>query len=402
LLGWQIPPALNQQFAAQKPAFDGAYKHYLQGQGYLYRFDHGDNINKALASFQAAIAIDSNYGDAYVGLAEAQLRNFIETQNTDLLMSMANTVIQLEKIDGGHPLLSYLQGELKFNQGEYNNAVKLFEKSISLQSSFLKAYIGLSKSFVQLGELPQAEKTLLTAYNLMPNNSAVLLTLGAFHYRHGNYNRAIKYFEFIALQAPNNYIAYLNISACHYLNGNIDKAIVAAQQALTIQKNSTIYSNLGTYYFILKNYEQAVEAFEQMISLNDSDYINWGNLADAYRFANNYKYLKAFNEAIPLAEEALLLNPNNKNAIASLGYYYANLENVEKAIFYAKQISKKDTGSDIFLIAAAYARLNIKPAAINYLSLAINNNYSTAEIANSPLFESLKSEPEYLKLMKEY
>jgi len=400
LLGWQIPPALNQQFAAQKPAFDGAYKHYLQGQGYLYRFDHDDNINKSLAAFQAAIAIDSNYGDAYVGLAEAQLRNFIETNNAALLMPMENTVAQLKKVDDGHPLLSYLQGELKLNQGDYNNAVKLFNQSIQHQTTFLKAYTGLSDAYIALGELVKAEGTLLEAYSVLPNNNTVLANLGVFHYSNGDYNRALEYFELLAQQTPNNYIAYLNISACYYLNGDIQKAIVAAQQALTIQKNATVYSNLGTYYFILKNYEQAVEAFEKMISLNDSDYINWGNLADAYRFANNPKYLKTFKQAIILAEQAIMLNPSNKYAVALLAYYYANLGDIGQTNFYAKQISTNDLGENQFFIAAAYARLQMNKAALNYLTLAIDNNYSIAEIANSPLFDNLKNEGEYRQLMK--
>jgi serine/threonine-protein kinase len=402
LLGWQIPAELTARFAAQKPAFDGAYKDYLQGRGYLYRFDHDDNINKALGAFQAAIDLDPNYADAYVGLAEAQLRSFIETQDATLLIPMVNTVAQLHKIDGNHPLLSYLQGELKLNQGEYSRAAKLFKNSISVQPSFLKAYIGLSKSFVQLGELSQAEETLLTAFDLMPNNSAILLTLGAFHYGYGNYNRAIEYFELLALQAPNNYIAYLNVSACYYLNGDIEKAILAAQKSLKIQPNADIYANLGTYYFILKNYSKAIVAFENMIALNDSDYINWGNLADAYLFANNPKYRQAFKHAIVLAEQAIILNPSNKYAVALLAYYYSNLGNIDKTNFYASKISNNDLGENQFFVAAAYTRLNMNKAALNYLTLAINNNYSIAEIANSPLFDNLKSEEGYQQLMKIY
>jgi len=122
LLGWQIPVELTARFAAQKPAFDGAYKHYLAGRGYLYRFDHKDNIAKALTAFNTAISIDPNYGDAYVGLAEAQLRLFIESNDVTQLLPMATTVAQLQQIDNKHRLLSYLQAELSLNQGDYTQA----------------------------------------------------------------------------------------------------------------------------------------------------------------------------------------------------------------------------------------------------------------------------------------
>jgi serine/threonine-protein kinase len=399
ILGWKIPPALNQQFAAKKPTFDGAYKHYLQGQGYLYRFDHGDNINKALKAFQAAIEIDSNYADAYVGLAEAQRKKYIKTKDSRMLQPMLKTVARLVKIDSNHRSLSYLQGELMLYQGDYLTAINLFEKSIQLQENFFMAHHGLSDSYIKLGQLVKAEKVLLTAYEIMPNNNLALISLGAFYFEKGDYHQAIEYFELLAKKTPNNYIAYLNISACYYLNGDIEKAIIAANQSLTIRKTAYAYANIGTYYFILKNYDKAVSAYEKMIDLNANYFVYWGNLADAYRFANNEKYLAAFKKAIFLSEQALQVTPYDKEAISSLAYYYANLNNVEKTMFYANQITTKDTGEDQFFVATAFARLSMNKAAIKYLKYAIVNNYSIAEIANSPLFESLKSEPEYIQLI---
>ncbi|MGB2741911.1 MAG: protein kinase [Cognaticolwellia sp.] len=400
LLGWKIPLELSSRFAAQKPAFDGAYKYYLAGHGYLYRFDQGDNITKALAAFNKAINIDPNYGDAYVGLAETQLRHFIETKDVSLLLPIAATVKQLKQLDSSHRLLSYLQAELKLNQGDYAKALELFKKSIELQPKFLKSYIGLSNAYTQQGELIKAEQTLLRAYRLMPNNSLVISNLGAFYFSTGNYQQAIEYFQLLVLQSPNNNSAYFNLSACYYLNGEIDKAILAAEKSLSIQPNYIAYSNLGSYYFTLKDYAQAVSSFENMIALNSSDYINWGNLADAYRFADNPKYVESFQQAVTLAEHALNVNPNNKTAIASLAYYNANLGYIEKTNFYAKQITEQDIGEELFFVATAYARLKLNAMAIKYLALAINNNYSTEDIKASPLFDGIKSDSRYLALFE--
>ncbi len=399
LLGWQIPAELTARFAAQKPAFDGAYKHYLAGRGYLYRFDHEDNIAKALAAFNAAISLDPNYGDAYVGLAEAQRKQFINTQSSSVLNSMEKTVGQLVKVDPDHHLLSYLKGELMANKGDYLLAIKLFEKSVKQHANFFMSYSSLSDSYLKLGQADKAEKILLTAHERMPNNIEILISLGALNFESGNYYQAIDYFSLVAKNAPNNYIAYLNISACYYFNGDIKKAILAAQQALNIQENPNVFSNLGTYYFILKDYSKAVKAFEQMIALNDTDYMNWGNLADAYLFASNDKYSDTFRQAIILAEKALALNPNNKTAISSLAYYYANVGNSKKSVFYAEQITKNDLGENQFFIAAAYTRIHMNKAALDYIEYAINNNYSIAEIIRSPLLENLKSESKYLQLI---
>ena len=399
LLGWQIPENLKQQFAAKKPSFDGAYKHYLQGQGYLYRFDYQDNIAKAIESFQTAIVLDKNYADAYVGLAQAQLRSFIEYKKTDYLQAMETTIQDLMRVNGNHRLINYLYGELMLQQGQYQAAVVLFKKNIELSATFIKAYMGLSDAYIALDELFNAEQVLLKGYKLMPHNFNTLTNLGIFHYSYGDYSKAIEYFTLLTQQAPNNYLAYLNISACYYLQGDFNKAIVAANKSINIQPNADAYANLGTYYFILRDYIKAVAAYEKMINLNKNNYVFWGNLADAYRFSDNKKYKQAFQQAIVLVEQALQLNPNNKYAVASLVYYHANLGNVEQAHFYAKKIHEKNAGTEHFLIAAAYTRLNMNATAIKHLTYAINNNYSIAEITQSPLFDHLKNEEKYQRLI---
>jgi len=399
LIGWTIPTELQQSFAADKPALDGAYKHYLQGQGYLYRFDHADNIERAEKSFQAAIDLDKNYADAYVGLAQVQLKSFSLTQDVNMLNKMTATVEYLRVQDALHPLLSYLRGEVKFNQGNYNAAINLFNQGIEFKPLFLMSYINLSNSYLEIGEFKKAEEILQHAFEINPNNITVLTHLGIFHFNNGQYKRAIDYFSKLATQAPNNYIAYLNISACHYLSGNIDKAILAAKKSLTIQEDYFAYSNLGTYYFLLKDYQKSVVAYEKMIFLNDIDFINWGNLADAYRFSNNSKYMKTFHVAINLAEKVLIVNPNQKDAIASLAYYYANIGKRGKAISFAQKITKDDSGENLFSVAAAYARLDMKYLSIQYLTYAIERNYSVSEIKASPLFESLQVDTEFIRLV---
>ena len=296
-------------------------------------------------------------------------------------------------------MLSYLQGELKLNQGDYEGAVKLFKKSIDIKPNFLKSYTSLSLSYLELGKLVKSENILLKAFKLMPNNSSVLIELGIYYYSEGNYPQAIDYFELLAQQTPNNYIAHLNISACHYLNGDIKKSISSAEISVSIKPNAEGYANIGTAHFILNDFNKAVVAFEKVITLNKSNHVNWGNLADAYRYADNDKYQVTFNQAILLAKQAIELNPNNKYAIALLSYYYANLGDIKKTNYYANLITNKDLGENTFFIAAAYARLQMNDIALKYLEFTINNNYSISEISNSPLFDNLRGDHKYRKLI---
>jgi len=401
LLDWQLPQQLAEQFAAQKPAFDGAYKHYLEGQGYLYRFDQAGNTDRAIESFNKAIEIDPNYADAYVGLAESQLRQYVDTKDGVWLERMETTCDKLVLISPNHIKMDYLNGELFRQRGKYGKAIVYFEKSIMNKPNFLQAYIALSNVYISLKAFNKSEEVLKQAYQLFPNNNLLINSLGIHFFRQSNYEEASRYFSILATQAPNNHWAYTNISASLYLSGDINGAIIAAEKSLVLHPSADGYSNLGTFYFIQRRYAESVAAYEKMIELNDKDYINWGNLADAYRFLGDSRHQKAYKKAIELSERDLRINPNNLSPVPSLAYYWSNLGNKIKALSYAKKIIKESTGRDHFIVATAYTRLGMKKEAIEHLKNALNNNYSKSEIQNSQLLSDLKREPEFQSLVSD-
>ncbi|CCQ11843.1 serine/threonine protein kinase [Pseudoalteromonas luteoviolacea B = ATCC 29581] len=76
LLSWSVSENLQAALQSHRPQLDGAYKAYLEGLGYLYRFDQPNNLIKAHMAFKQAIEIEDSYTQAYVELAKTQLRLF--------------------------------------------------------------------------------------------------------------------------------------------------------------------------------------------------------------------------------------------------------------------------------------------------------------------------------------
>lgn len=398
LLDWSIPDELTAQFQAEKPQLDGAYKAYVEGIGYLYRYDQSFNLNKAISAFNHAIEIDSNYQLAYVGLAETQLRQFILTNDIDWLQLMEQTISQLNEINPQHPMLSYLSAEILFKKGKYHEAITLFEKNLIIDPMHLPSLFGLTHVHEQLNAIDKIEEIYIQVNNISPNNILASMNLGTVYYKNGYYKKAIEQFTKVTKIAPNNHWAYMNIGAMYYSMGEIKKAIEYTKVAMQINPTSDVFANLGSMYFYQGNYEQAVNMYEKMIELSSKDYINWGNLGDAYLYAKNNKSRMAYQKAIELAHQAIELNPNDAFAISHVAYYLANLNKRDNAMKYAQQISHKDTGQENFLTAAAYALLNETDLAFEHINYAMAKNYSLEEIKNSPLLDNIKKDKRFDKL----
>ncbi|MEZ5365139.1 MAG: hypothetical protein R2748_23135 [Bryobacterales bacterium] len=65
-----------------------AYERYLQGKGYLQRFDQEGNVDLAIESLERAAEDDPDYAPAYAELSEAYWQKFNETSNRDWVESL--------------------------------------------------------------------------------------------------------------------------------------------------------------------------------------------------------------------------------------------------------------------------------------------------------------------------
>jgi serine/threonine-protein kinase len=398
LIDWKIPNELVIKFAAQKPAFDGAYKHYLAGKGYLYRYDQAGNITKALTSFNKAIELDTQYENAYVGLAETQLKYFIESKENIWLDKMGETIKKLLSVNPDNNLARYLTAEIQVRKGNYQDSAEYFKLSIQHNPLHIKSYLGLANSSFLLNAYDQAESAYVDALTLSPNNTQAITNFGIHYFSIGEYDKAILQFKKLTEIAPNNDNAYLNIAAGYYSLGKIDQAIKMTLKAIALKPTASAFSNLGTMYFYQNKYLQSITAFEKAVELLPNNYMFWGNLGDAYWLVANEKYQTAYNEAATLAKRTLDLNSKDQLAIACLAYYFSGLNQQEKSLEYALQIGVNSDATSNFMVAAAFDRFNQKEKVLQHLEYSLEKKYPLEEVINSPLLPNIKNDARFGKL----
>ncbi len=398
LLGWTVPEELTAKFMAQRPQLDGAFKEYVQGRGYLYRFDQVGNLDKALETFERAIEIDPNYENAYVGLAEAQLRKFLKTGETLWLETMDNVISKLSQISPQNTQVKFLSAELAMKKGEYETAIQLYQESVDQNPNHALSQIGLAKAFYKNGNKAMAENIYQIVSQSEPNNWRVISGFGIFYFQVSNYQGALEQFKLLSEMSPNNDVGVRNMAAAYYSLGDIENAIVYTKQAIELNPSDRAYSNLGTMLFYIKSFDEAIEAYRKAVELQNTYYVHWGNLGDAYRMTKSSKAKASYQKAVGFALEALDLNPNDTTLIADLAYYYANTDQKDLSLMYAKQIGEGHSATDNFMVATAYEVLGDTDMVLNHLTQAINKNYPLDEILNTPLLESSRKDIRFAQL----
>jgi len=169
-------------------------------------------------------------------------------------------------------------------------------------------------------------------------------------------------------------------------------------------KSYDIYSNLATLYYIEGKYEDAAHTYELALTLNDNDYLTWGNLAAAYCWINGKKdtAINIYKHAIEIAEERLKVNPKDPDVISNLARYYSDIGNEKKSLKLLKQsldIAPENV-EVMFRAASTYEHLGMRDEALLWIGKAIRNGYSLSEIENQPELKQLVTDERYQQLLQ--
>ena len=140
--------------------------------------------------------------------------------------------------------------------------------------------------------------------------------LGAFYFRQGRYADAERAFRRAIDLTPDNVRVWASLGGVLQTAGRAEEAAAALERSLALQPTDRAASNLGVLEFERGRYAEAARAFGRALALDDRDYRVWRNLGLSYRWApgEREKARPAFERALVLGEEQLLVNPRRRRA----------------------------------------------------------------------------------------
>ncbi|MFZ0686126.1 MAG: tetratricopeptide repeat protein [Terriglobales bacterium] len=400
-----VVDAGRQRASDQRPETkSAAYDFYLRGRGYLEDYRTEDNIDRAIAEFQHAIAIDENYAPAYAAMGLAYNTAF-EWKNrdkdwVDKAKNACDRALSLmPPLAEGHTCM----GNVFLSTGRYEDAVQEFQRSLDLDHNSDETLHSLADAYQKLGKPAEAEEAYRKAVSLRPNYWEVYNAFGWFYYNQARYSEAAQLFKKTIQLAPLNYAGYSNLGAMYLQLGEYEQSVDAFKQSIALRPTGLAYGNLGAIYFYMRRYADSAESLRQSLRIDSNDWMVWGNLGDTlFQIpARRSEGMAAYQKAIELAKPRLEVNPRDSSILSFVADYYAMLDQDREAraqIARALEVTPKD--SDVlFRAAIVYNHFGDTGKTLDLLTRSVAAGGSKNVIRDTPDFDRLKNEPRFRALI---
>lgn len=186
------------------------------------------------------------------------------------------------------------------SQGEYNKALKFFQKALEISKKVLREnHPNIATNYNNIGTVYDIQGDYKEALNLFqkaleikkkvlgenhPDTANSYNNIGGVYYSQGNYKEALNFYQkslevkkkVLGENHPDTAITYNNIGGVYSSRGDYKKALNFYERALEIRKKvsgenhpdtANIYNNIGLVYDSQGNYKEALEFYQKALEI---------------------------------------------------------------------------------------------------------------------------------------
>jgi len=281
-------------------------------------------------------------------------------------------------------------------------SVAALERAAGVAPNRADIGLALGKAYHAVGRNRDAEATFLRAIALRPDHWLGYGSLGELYWLVGRRDEAMHQFRLMHECAPESWLAYNNVGAVMLASGDVEAARGMFERSLEVGTNYMAACNLGTLAFLDLNYGQAVIMFEMALSLDESDYIVWGNLGHAYHWTHQPEEARArYLKAVQLGEQQLRRSPGDPWLLVDLADYHAMLGERDRGLLLLNQAIDLDRDDPEFTasVGEVFEDLGDRRAALEWIEQALHEGLDPGWVEGSP---SLSSHDEFRALVRRY
>lgn len=234
----------------------------------------------------------------------AAFETLITLQRSDIYVGMLDTV------------LLFNAGIVAINAEEHDKALNYFEQCIEMEYGDSQPYEYMHSIYTTRGDMENAEKILIAAFEKFDDSPNVLLSLIQFYLVNEMDEEAMEYINMAKANDPDNYRLHWAEGVLYMKQERYEDATVALAKSIELEPDffDTQY-NMGVCY-----YNMGVNMFEVANDILDNEKYN----------AAVEEAKEVFAKAIPYMEKALELNPEDVASMTSLKELYYRLQMTEK------------------------------------------------------------------------
>ena len=222
----------------------------------------------------------------------------------------------------------YKEGNRLAFQGNYSNAIPLYNEAIKLNPQYEEAYINRGNCYRYLKNYDAAIADYSKAINLNPNEAAYYSNRGNSYYKIQKYTQAMADFNKAIELNPKFWRTYYNRGLLYYDLEKYKEAIADYTKLIKIKSNYVLaYDNRGVAYYKMNDYNAAAADFTKAISLNPTEPLYY------YHRGLSYDKMENYSAAIADFTKAIELKPQDEDEYYfRRGVAYALFDNLVQAI----------------------------------------------------------------------
>jgi len=277
---------------------------YLQGRYYWNKRTPAD-LNKALAYFQQAIAVDPEYAQAYVGLADCYnlLREYAvvpESEAYPKAIAAAKKAVELDdSLADAHNSLAFGTFYWLFDT---TTAEREFRRAVSLNPECSLAHHWYATFLMALGRNQEAQQQIEIAQRLDSSSRSILADKGLIFYHSGRVDEAVSLLKELieaepSFMSPHRYLAEIYFELHRY-----PEYLTQATEAARLSKDEVELAILGDG---ARGFRSGGSQMMLESILRDEKRFYAEGRVSAYRLARTYSSLGHQREAITYLRIAL-------------------------------------------------------------------------------------------------
>jgi tetratricopeptide (TPR) repeat protein len=239
----KLTGAEKQMMTAQATSDTTAYELYHKGTS-LWERRSGDNIPKAIAFYEQAIARDPNYALAYAGLAKSYvlLPYYAGADRRDVFPKAKEAALKALRLDPNLAEAHLALGKvLFFSEIDFAGAAREYKRAIELKPNDATAHHWFGNDILAaLGQFEEAIAEGKRAVELDPLSTVINSDLGAtFYYAH-RYDESVMQLRKTLDIDPTSFYAHYNLGIVLQVTGDLSGAIAQYEKAKQLSDNTLV------------------------------------------------------------------------------------------------------------------------------------------------------------------
>jgi len=303
-----------------------AYRHYLEGVDYGYRFYRAE----ARESFEKALEYDSTFAMAYYWLSSLS-RGLERRQLSAKAVEFSEHASQHEKW--------YIHSWDRYLSGDHVLAIETLQKIVDRRPDDKEAWFAIG--YVYENGLRQTKEAIGCFNRAIKIDSLYKPVYNELAYAYNRINDfeksiwAINKYISLAPDEPNPYDSRGELYAC---NGNLNQAIESYRKAVEIKPDFySSWESLGNLYVFKRDYAEATRCYEKLLSSNNKNVRSDGRQDLAFI----PMYRGKFDEALAVIDQGIAADRMERVAywpkLILKSHVYAQKGELEKSLTAMKK-----------------------------------------------------------------